>query len=83
MVQLPAHLTWEQLLCVASKLGYVASKHKKRGSARDFVNTDRDPPVVTFHEPHGNQTIPRGTMGLYISKLKLSKEEFAVLLEGC
>ena len=83
MVQLPAHLTWDQLLCVAAKLGYGPSKHKKRGSARDFVNVDRDPPIVTFHEPHGNQTIPRGTMGLYISKLKLSKEEFADLLEGC
>jgi hypothetical protein len=83
MVQLPAHLTWGQLLCVAGKLGYAPSKHKKRGSARDFVNVDRDPAVVTFHEPHGNQTIPRGTMNLYISKLKLSKEEFAALLEGC
>jgi hypothetical protein len=83
MVQLPANLTWEQLLCVAKKLGYGPSKHKKRGAARDFVNIDRDPPVVTFHEPHGNRPIPRGTMGLYISKLKLSKEDFARLLEGC
>jgi len=47
------------------------------------VNPDRDPAVVTFHEPHGNDTIPRGTMGLYISKLKLTKEQFLQLLEGC
>jgi hypothetical protein len=83
MAQLPAHITWDQLLFVADKLGYGPSKHKKRGSARDFVNIERDPQVVTFHEPHGNKTIPRGTMGLYISKLKLTKEQFAELLEGC
>jgi len=83
MVQLPAHLTWAQLCCIAEKLGYGPSKHKKRGSARDFVNVDRDPPVVTFHEPHGNRTIPRGTMNLYISKLKITKEQFAELFEQC
>lgn len=83
MTQLPAHLTWAQLLCITDKLGYQPSKHKKRGSSRDFINVDRDPPVVTFHEPHGNDTIRRGTMGLYIRKLKLEKPEFLRLLEGC
>lgn len=83
MVQLPAHITWDRLLCVLTKLSYAPSKHKKRGSARDFVNLNRDPQVVTFHQPHGNKTIPRGTMGLYISKLNLTKEQFAELLEGC
>jgi predicted RNA binding protein YcfA (HicA-like mRNA interferase family) len=83
MVQLPSHLTWKQLCCIVEHLGYKPAKHKKRGSARDFVNTDRDPAVVTFHEPHGNQTIPRGTMALYINKLRLTKESFAQLLEQC
>jgi hypothetical protein len=82
-VQLPANLTWDRLLCITKKLGYGPSKHKKRGASRDFVNVNRDPSVVTFHEPHGNRPIPRGTMGLYISKLKISKEEFARLLEEC
>jgi hypothetical protein len=81
MVQLPAHLTWKQLLQVLNKLEYEPSKHVKRGASRDFINPKRDPCVVTFHEPHGNDSIPRGTMGLYIKKLKLTKERFVQLLD--
>lgn len=83
MTQLPAKLEWGELICVVEQLGYAPSKHKKRGAARDFINVDRDPPVVTFHEPHGNRSIPRGTMGMYINKLKLTKEQFLALLANC
>lgn len=68
---------------MVKKLGYEPSKHKKRGSARDFVNLSADPPVATFHEPHGKDTIPRGTLGSYVNKLKITKERFVELLDGC
>lgn len=83
MNEFPKHLGWREFTLVLKQLGYEPSKHKKRGSARDFVNVERDPPVVTFHEPHGKDTIPRGTLGMYVSKLKLSKEQFLELLRLC
>jgi predicted RNA binding protein YcfA (HicA-like mRNA interferase family) len=80
MAEFPKHLGWREFCLVLKQLGYEPSKHKKRGSARDFVNLERDPPVVTFHEPHGKDSIPRGTLGEYVTKLKLTKEEFVNLL---
>lgn len=55
----------------------------KRGSARSFHNPDRQPNVVTFHEPHGKDHIRLGTLPEYIEKLLLKKEEFLRLLENC
>jgi predicted RNA binding protein YcfA (HicA-like mRNA interferase family) len=79
----PKHLGWREFCLVLKQLGYEPSKHKKRGAARDFLHPTRDPQVVTFHEPHGKDTIPRGTLGLYLSKLRLTKEEFLELLKFC
>lgn len=80
MGEFPKHLAWRDFVLVLTQLGYEPSKHKKRGSSRDFVNSEKDPSVVTFHEPHGKDTIPRGTLGLYVSKLKITKEKFIELL---
>jgi hypothetical protein len=43
----------------------------------------RGPAVVTFHEPHGKDPLREGTLREYLRKLKLSREEFLDLLEGC
>ena len=79
---LPAQLTWREFLCVLSQLGYRHLKNK-RGSARSFHNPDREPPIVTFHEPHGKNPIRAGTLREYIEKLRLTKEEFLKLLKNC
>jgi hypothetical protein len=79
---LPAQLKWREFLCVLGQLNYQQLKNK-RGSARSFHNPNRDPNVVTFHEPHGNNPIRMGTLREYIEKLKLTKEEFLNLLKNC
>jgi hypothetical protein len=79
---LPAQLQWREFLCVLAQLDYKQLKNK-RGSARSFYNPERDPPIVTFHEPHGKNPIRAGTLREYIGKLKLSKEDFVHLLRNC
>jgi len=79
---LPVQLTWREFLCVLCQLKYKQLKNK-RGSARSFHNPDRDPALVTFHEPHGKNPIRAGTLREYIGKLKLSKEDFLQLLKNC
>lgn len=66
---------------VLKKLGYLPLPNKK-GAARHFKNDDRDPPIVTFHEPHGSREIRHGTLRENVRKLKLTKDEFLDLLEG-
>jgi len=75
-------LSWRRFVCVLSKLGYKPAK-AKRGSARSFVSSFRQPAVVTFHEPHGKDTLPEGTLRAYLRKLNLNREEFLQLLEKC
>jgi predicted RNA binding protein YcfA (HicA-like mRNA interferase family) len=79
---LPAQLTWREFLCVLAQLGYNQLKNK-RGSARSFHNPDREPQIVTFHEPHGKNPIRIGTLREYIEKLRLSREDFLKLLKNC
>jgi len=55
----------------------------KRGSARTFACDAREPSVVTFHEPHGKDTLREGTLREYLRKLKLNRDEFLELLERC
>lgn len=69
-------------MCVLDQLGYTPMK-SKHGSARSFHNPNRQPPVVTFHEPHGNETIRQGTLREYIRKLHLERDEFLRLLDHC
>jgi predicted RNA binding protein YcfA (HicA-like mRNA interferase family) len=79
---LPAQLSWREFLCVLNQLGYRQTKNK-RGSARSFHNPQAHPPVVTFHEPHGKDTIRMGTLREYVNKLQITKEKFLELLANC
>jgi hypothetical protein len=54
-----------------------------RGSARDFHNPNRIPVIVTFHEPHGGDTIRQGTLCEYLRKLKIDRDHFMKLLDKC
>jgi len=65
---------------VVKALGYEPCK-SKGGSARNFQNWNLSPPVVTFHEPHGSDTIAKGTLREYIRKLNITRERFLELLE--
>jgi predicted RNA binding protein YcfA (HicA-like mRNA interferase family) len=78
---LPSQLRWSDFVKVVQSLGYVPCK-PKAGSARNFENFELAPPVVTFHEPHGSKTIPKGTLSSYIRKLGITKERFLELLNG-
>ncbi len=79
---LPAQLRWREFTAVLRKLGYELYKSKK-GSARTFHNPNREPPFdfVTFHEPHGSDTLRKGTLREYVRKLGLSHKEFLELLK--
>jgi len=77
---LPRQLRWSDFKRVLDRLGYSLC-HSKRGSARTFRNPNRDPELVTFHEPHGSSTLRQGTLREYLRKLKISVEEFDRLLK--
>jgi predicted RNA binding protein YcfA (HicA-like mRNA interferase family) len=79
MTKLPAQLAWRDFLKVVEKLGYKPLPNG-RGSARSFHNPNADPPIVTFHEPHGKDPIRDGTLREYLRKLKISRDDFLALL---
>jgi hypothetical protein len=79
---LPRQLAWREFLCVLNQLHYRQLKNK-RGSARSFHNPDREPAIVTFHEPHGSNPLRHGTLREYIEKLSLTKAQFLKLLKNC
>ena len=53
------------------------------GSARTFYNPGGDPDLVTFHQPHGNDTIRLGTLTEYLRRLKSDRDQFLTHLEHC
>jgi predicted RNA binding protein YcfA (HicA-like mRNA interferase family) len=75
MSKLPTQLPWRKFVRVLQSLGYAEMK-SKRGAARSFFCSSRDPQVVTFHEPHGGDNIKQGTLTEYIRKLKLERDDF-------
>ena len=77
---LPSQLEWRRFCAVLSKLGYVIHREGP-GSSRTFLNSGRDPKVVTFHEPHNPGTLAKGTLREYIRNLKLSRDDFLKLLD--
>ena len=81
MEKLPAQLPWREFVRVVEKLGYEQLPSGK-GSARSFHNAKADPPLVTFHEPHGKDPIRRGTLREYLRKLKLDRDTFFRLLDS-
>jgi len=81
---LPTQLKWRDFVHVLKQLNYEPCGGKA-GSARNFKNGNPPagmPPIVTFHEPHGSDTIRQGTLGMYIRKLGISRDEFLRLLNG-
>jgi predicted RNA binding protein YcfA (HicA-like mRNA interferase family) len=77
--ELPSQLRWSDFLAAINKLGY-SLYESKRGSARTFRSTTRQPDFVTFHEPHGSARLPKGTLREYVRKLNLTRDEFLKLL---
>ncbi len=82
MPKLPTQLTWRRFICILKALGYI-QMDSTRGSARDFHNPNRIPDLVTFHEPHGNETLKQGTLSEYLRKLHLDRDDFFKLLNNC
>jgi len=80
MNKLPTQLRWRDFVQVVQSLGYMEMK-SKRGSARSFHNPSRNPQIVTFHQPHGGDTIRQGTLTEYIKKLGLDRDEFMRILK--
>ncbi len=67
---------------ILKSLGYTELP-PTRGSARSFYNPNRTPELVTFHEPHGGDTLRQGTLSEYLRKLNLSRDDFFELLKNC
>jgi hypothetical protein len=78
--KLPTQLKWAQFVRVLEKLGYKKSKNVA-GVGRTFTSTIRTPNVVSFHEPHGSNPLPNGTLSEYLRKLQIGRNEFFSLLE--
>lgn len=81
MDRLPPQLKWAPFVAALGKLGYRLHR-KLPGSARTFVSDIREPAEVSFHEPHGSDTIRLGTLREYLRKLKVTRDEFSDLLYG-
>jgi len=82
MLGLPTQLPWRRFVCVLRKLGYTARKGKA-GSARSFVNSGRNPNVVSLREPHLGDNLGQAMLRKYLRKLLLDPNEFMHLLEDC
>lgn len=77
--KLPTQLKWNLFVGALKALGYKQLK-SKGGSARHFQRGNEDP--VTFHEPHGGDTLKQGTLTEYIRKLRIDRGIFEAALDG-
>jgi len=82
MPGLPTQIPWRRFVCVLRKLGYTAQK-TRHGSARSFVNSGRNPNVVSFREPHPGGNLRPAMLRQNLHKLLLNQDEFMQLLEDC
>ncbi len=82
MSGLPAELPWRRFICVLRKLGYRPDK-AGRGTTRSFVNRARNPSRISFREPHPHQTLRTTLLHQYMHKLRLTPDEFLLLLKDC
>jgi predicted RNA binding protein YcfA (HicA-like mRNA interferase family) len=78
--KLPTQLKWSQFVAALKQLKY-RELASKGGSARHFERLS-DKVILTFHQPHGNNTIPTGTLSEYLRKLGLTREELDMALRG-
>jgi len=77
--KLPTQLKWNLFVAALKTLGYEQLR-SKGGSARHFQRGTEDP--LTFHEPHGGDTLRQGTLTEYLRKLQIDREQFVSALEG-
>jgi predicted RNA binding protein YcfA (HicA-like mRNA interferase family) len=82
MGALPSQLPWRRFVCILRALGY-EQLASHGGSARSFHNRNREPHVVTFHEPHKGDNLREGTLRSYLRKLNLLRPRFLDLLRDC
>jgi len=78
--KLPTQLKWAQFVAALTNLQYKQLK-SKGGSARHFQRLS-DGAILTFHEPHGGDTLRQGTLTEYLRHMDVSREEFIQALEG-
>ena len=81
MTKLPTQLKWSRFVCALKGLGY-RELSSGSGSARTFYSETKDH-VVTFHQPHGNDTLRQGTLASYIRKLEIDRSLFLEKLSDC
>lgn len=79
MESLPTQLPYRRFVKALKVLGYELQAGRS-GVCRHFYNRTKNH-LFTCHEPHGNQTIPPGTLRAYIRQLQVSREEFLIALE--
>lgn len=78
---LPRALKWRDFTAALHVLGYEFFANQP-GSARNFYNKDKDD-LLTVHQPHGNDTIPAGTLiGNYLKQMNVTKDEFLTALNA-
>lgn len=76
MGKLPTQLRWSEFVAALTSplLGF-KQLPSKGGSARHFQRLS-DGEILTFHEPHGGDTLRQGTLREYLRHLKLTREQF-------
>ena len=77
--KLPTQLKWSIFKRALTNLGYTELR-ARGGSARHFRKGDGNP--ITFHEPHGNDTLRQGTLTEYLKKLGITRSEFEEAISG-
>ena len=69
-------IDWSDVLRVTQKLGYQIINRK--GSARTFMCGQREPSIVTFHEPHGGQVMYESRV---LKRLRITSAQLAELAQ--
>jgi hypothetical protein len=77
--KLPTQLKWKPFVAALKALKY-EQLPSKGGSARHFQRGTEDP--ITFHEPHGGDTLKQGTLTEYLRKLDIDRAAFEKALSG-
>jgi hypothetical protein len=77
--KLPTQLKWSIFVAALKALKY-KQLPSKGGSARHFQRGNEDP--VTFHQPHGNDTLKQGTLAMYMRFLDTDIDKFLAAVDG-
>jgi predicted RNA binding protein YcfA (HicA-like mRNA interferase family) len=77
---LPSQLKWAEFIRAVEALGWDFFKSKP-GSARTYIDRKTGEPA-TFHEPHGGDTLRKGTLREYLTKINVSHDRFMEVLRS-